>query len=504
MRSGVLEKIRVLEADLESCRECVVQQLLMKISHPRHRILRDHFVLQQSSVAQTLSDKLLDCYLDEDDIVHVREEPTEEGDVLEAIRDFDAKVAELREYHKRYANARPIDRILVTPDPALLEHVFSVSEHYGAYLDLQPHFLAYQSFCVDAGLKAPTAVPQFPPPLEFHKFVESLPTLFLTGVPCRQKLAAFELYKKFVFEFRDYLGSFHERIKPLDQAPFTQDLEAASKGYSDFRETVVKNSLTQPQHLKRFEKLFPVWDYAAALESGISAAQANEVGVCESQVSRVLATSLGDIFSATEKRVYRMGSKTTEEIERERKEDDRLFFESVALAEKHTASAFVEHVARAELTVEESSSSALPGITAQGGAAPPDDEEEPEFLGADGKPLPKWLVKIMQLKKKFRCDVCGGEVFKGLKMYREHFVLERHSEGLRQLGVGFAHMHYFVGINEMADVLSFRDILRKKLDQMNLRKRAREDEDNEETQDVNGNVMTKRSFHVFQGRRNTL
>jgi splicing factor 3A subunit 3 len=498
MRSGVLEKIRVLEADLECCREGVVQQLLMKLSHPRHRILRDHFVLQQSIVAKKLSDKLLDCYLDEDEIAQVKDEPTEEGDVLEAIRDFDAKVAELREYHKRYVNARPIERTLATPDPSLLENVFTAAEQYGSYLDLQPHYQAYQSFCVESRLNGASYVASFPATLEMYKFVDGLPSLLLTTIPSRQKLSAFELYKTFVFGLKDYLGAFNERYKPLDQTPFSEDLEHATKGYVEFRDVVTKNNLTQPQHLKRFEKTFSLWDYSSAAESGIAAAQVTEVGICEAQIVRVLSTSLAEIFTATEKKTARMGSKTIEEIERERKEDDRLFFESIAVAEKHSAtSAFVDRVAKAELT---SISDAAQQLQSTAG----DDEEEPEFLGPDGKPLPKWLVKIMQLKKKFKCDVCGGEIFKGLKMYREHFVLERHAEGLRQLGVGSAHMHHFIGINEMGDVLRFRDTLRQRLDQMNLRKRIRDDEENEETQDVNGNVMTKKSFIVFQGRRNNL
>ncbi|CUG88734.1 splicing factor 3a, putative [Bodo saltans] len=500
MRSGVLEKIRVLEADLESCREGVVQQLLMKLSHPRHRILRDHFVLQQSAIAQKLSDKLLDCYLDEDEITQVKEEPTEEGDVLEAIRDFDAKVAELREYHKRYVNARPIEKSLATPDPSLLENVFTVAEQYGSYFDLQSHYQAYQNFCVESRLKGASYVASFPATLELHKFVETLPTLLLAGIPLRQKVSAFDVYKAFVFGLRDYLQAFYERYKPLDQTPLMEDLEIASKGYIEFRDVVVKNNLTQPQHLKRFEKTFAVWDYSSALEVGVTAAQVTEVGVCEAQIVRILSTSLAEIFTATEKKTSRMGSKTIEEIERERKEDDRLFFESIAVAEKHSATAaFVDRVAKAELT-----SVAQAAQQMQSAAGAQDDEEEAEFLGPDGKPLPKWLVKIMQLKKKFKCDVCGGEVFKGLKMYREHFVLERHAEGLRQLGVGSAHLHHFIGINEMGDVLRFRDILRQRLDLMNIRKRMRDDEENEETQDVNGNVMTKKSFIVFQGRRNNL
>lgn len=501
MRSGVLEKIRLLEADLESCRESVVQQMLLKITNPRHQVLRDHFVLQQSAVAHKLSDKLLDCYLDEDDIVAVRDEPTEEGDVLEAIRDFDAKVAELREYHKRYANARPIERSIATPDPSLLENVFTVAEQYGSFLDLQGHHQAYQTFSVESRLRGSAFSASFPVALEPTKFVEALPNLLLTGIPCRQKLSAFEKYKSFVCNLKEYLASFHERLRPLDQSPFLEDLEIAAKNYEENRDTVAKYGLTQSQHLKKFEKTSSVWDYASALELGLTAFQVTEVGVWEAQISRVISSSLLDTFAATEKRVSRLASKTTDEIERDRKEDDRLYFESIALAEKNSATAvFVDRVAKAELATASEAAELLK----QNAAAQDEEEEESEFLGADGKPLPKWLVKIMQLKKKFRCDVCGGEVFKGLKMYREHFVLERHAEGLRQLGVGFAHVHHFIGISEMGDVLRFRDLLRDRIDMMNLRKRMRDDEENEETQDVSGNVMTRRTFADFQGRRNNL
>lgn len=496
MRSGVLEKIRILEADLESCRNSVVQQLLLNITNHRHQVLRDHFILQQAAVAKSLSEKLLDVYLDEDDIEAVRNEPTDEGDVLEAVREFDSKVAELREYHKRYPDVNPIERTLAAPDPAILDNVFSYPEHYGAYLDILPHYESYRKFVVQSRLLAPTLESQCPPPVEFYKFAENLPAVMLTTTPCIQKLCALDDYEALVAGFLTYLRGFYSRWKPLDQTSVATDLESAEAGYHEFRVTMKTHQLGAA-HLKRFTRSYAVWDHALATERGVSIDRVTSVGVKEAQIAKLLSSSLSSVAQATEKHTVRLNGMTAEEVESARKEEDQLFRDSLHAASRRNVFVMVDHVARAELDAHDDQAQPTQEDA-------DNDDDEPKFVGADGKALPAWQVKMMQLKKMFPCEVCGGEVFKGPKVFREHFTLERHSEGLRQLGVSYDMVYYYIGISRMGDVLKFRDLLSRHFDRVCLRKRIREDADNEETQDIHGNVMTAKSFSLFQGRRNAM
>ncbi|SCU78946.1 LANO_0A04566g1_1 [Lachancea nothofagi CBS 11611] len=56
-------------------------------------------------------------------------------------------------------------------------------------------------------------------------------------------------------------------------------------------------------------------------------------------------------------------------------------------------------------------------------------------LGPDGFPIPYWLYKLQGLDIEYRCEICGNCVYKGRRQFEKHFSEQRHTFGLRRLGI---------------------------------------------------------------------
>ena len=42
-------------------------------------------------------------------------------------------------------------------------------------------------------------------------------------------------------------------------------------------------------------------------------------------------------------------------------------------------------------------------------------------IGWDGKPIPYWLYKLHGLGVEYKCEICGGASYWGLKAFEKHF-----------------------------------------------------------------------------------
>ena len=42
-------------------------------------------------------------------------------------------------------------------------------------------------------------------------------------------------------------------------------------------------------------------------------------------------------------------------------------------------------------------------------------------IGWDGKPIPYWLYKLHGLGKEFKCEICGGASYWGVKAFEKQF-----------------------------------------------------------------------------------
>ncbi|KPI86157.1 putative splicing factor 3a [Leptomonas seymouri] len=636
MQSNVLERIRVLEADIEKCIDSIVQQELFasSITNERHRILLDHFTIQQAGIVKTTAEKLLDAYLDENDIIEVQKAPAEStDDIAAALKEFEAKLADIREYHHTYNNLPSIRNELNTPNPKLLNDLFTVNERFGACLDIDAHYARYSAFMVSTKTIAescgggeaseellaslapltPSSIlqwsPLWPGRLDFFRFPKALPQILLQETEAHRKVIGFGLYKAFVDELLAYLVNFYGRVNPLKtsslerllaevesdgeeywaallaaKAEVTSVAAAASASDDDAdvkeegeptenvavnvaedmvqeaarRKTMariavenkVSCGLTIPPSLRRNAKNYSLWpitmieklisSQATMKKAADTSAEAGEAGaddkrtsetkvgclrslaevkaVCmaEAKAAALLRSLLFNAFENTDKTLLRDYSRTMEELESDRAQAEEEFLASLDEVKRNSASTMegtVAHAAQYNLQLAlkggkgNSTNSANPrngsgrggpAAVATAEAVAENVEEEAELIGENGEPIPRWLAQLHQLDKIFKCDVCGGTVYKGPKVFREHFGADRHAEGLRRLGVT-QRLKSFEGITSIREVVELRDKL--SASESSFRKRLRENMDHEEIQDGRGRVLSGKAYEHRQKSR---
>jgi len=108
-------------------------------------------------------------------------------------------------------------------------------------------------------------------------------------------------------------------------------------------------------------------------------------------------------------------------------------------------------------------------------------------LGWDGKPIPYWLFKLHGLNHFYKCEICGGESYRGRKNFETHFAESRHSHGMKSLGI--PNTKHFHGVTRIEDAQNLWKKLQDQLD------RDRFDGTNEEEyEDSNGNVLSRATY----------
>lgn len=131
-----------------------------------------------------------------------------------------------------------------------------------------------------------------------------------------------------------------------------------------------------------------------------------------------LGRTLEDVIGDSRRRVERRQTKTHDEI----------------LAERE---------AELEDAVRETGNSKNDGFLVE------DEEEEGPIynplnlpLDWDGKPIPYWLYRLHGLNMNFKCEICGGETYRGRRDFDRHFQENKHSYGMKLLGIpNTKHFH---------------------------------------------------------------
>lgn len=603
MDSGILERLRLREADIENHIDSIVQQMLLRedVSNKRHTLLIDHFIARQLKEITTIADELADLYLDEDDIVELRNTPSEGAEVLAtALKEFEAKVADIREHRSSSTRSLPpIKHELLRPHANLLDDIFSPAERYGRCFHLEPNYQLYYRFleqtteigsrCVTAAREAShemglgssgsysssslasssalgaslrdsiqTWCASWEPSTDYLVFLSNLPTSILKEIPAHRKLIGFQPYREWILDLLAYLQNFYRRQFPLDEEHLSQlmvDVElkadeywsalrlagdipwvhppssSASNGVQSgpsMMHSKKSSGLAVPSSLRHYLESFSLWPLsyiqstllpaaaatASAGEKGTAAwwlqhlprdeAEIQSVCYAEGKVVALLKSVLFDTFQSTNSFLTRNQSKTLEEIEKERQEEEDAFANSMKNAQKHAQNTVEGTIAQAAQYFLE----AAKDVEKESEGIPhPDsmkeDQAEAEqlrntLIGDDGKPIPRWLAQLQQLDKIFTCDVCGGTVYRGPKLFREHFGGDRHAEGLRRVGVT-EHLKAYEGLTSMQEVIQMRDQLERLM--VGTRKRLREEREMEEIQDGTGKVVSAGAYAQYQHRR---
>ncbi|EPY34552.1 splicing factor 3A subunit 3 [Angomonas deanei] len=561
MESGVLERIRAFEADVERYVDSIVQQEMFQdtITNPRHRILCDHFKLHMTQKVQNTTDKLLDAYLDEDDIVEAQEAPHEGDEVVAmALNEFEKKTAMIREYHHMYRDLPRVKYELELPDEKILDSLFTAPERYGACLDMESHYNRYSLFIIEtntlksdcsSGTLDDEAVKSLVETysegwdnrLEYYQFLSMINTLLTVEVDAFRKLLAFRTYGSLVEELASYLEGFYKRCHPLEPEKIERVKEELKVEMDEFWSLLEKEApslvsvgqeesdslmgdkrkskqvscgLVIPPPLRKQAKKFSLWpvhvldqfirpDGAGYDNLPKSVEEVKQVCLAEATIFALLQTILFDSLKQTEVTFLRDYSKTVEEVEMDRARGEKEFQDSLKAVRDHCGRSLEGTI---ELCAKYHLKGAGAEVDEEGDEEAKRKEREEEdkegaFLGDDNEPVARWLVQLQQLDKKFICEVCGGTVFHGPKAFRDHFGAERHTIGLHHLGVT-QNLRRYQGLSGVRAVIQLRDTLEQQ--SSGLRKRVREDADNEELQDNQGKVFTTKEYkqlHATSARR---
>lgn len=124
-----------------------------------------------------------------------------------------------------------------------------------------------------------------------------------------------------------------------------------------------------------------------------------------------------------------------------------------------------------------------------------DDEEDDKPIynpknvpiGFDGKPIPYWLYKLHGLGVEYKCEICGGASYWGRKVFERHFQEWRHTYGMKCLKI--PNTVHFKEVTSIEDALR----LHQKLIE-NSKRGVFKPEAEEEFEDADGNVMSRKMF----------
>eukprot|EP00531_Pseudo-nitzschia_arenysensis_P009250 CAMPEP_0116132464 /NCGR_PEP_ID=MMETSP0329-20121206/9561_1 /TAXON_ID=697910 /ORGANISM="Pseudo-nitzschia arenysensis, Strain B593" /LENGTH=729 /DNA_ID=CAMNT_0003626979 /DNA_START=75 /DNA_END=2264 /DNA_ORIENTATION=- len=122
-----------------------------------------------------------------------------------------------------------------------------------------------------------------------------------------------------------------------------------------------------------------------------------------------------------------------------------------------------------------------------------DDEDAPIYnpkgvpLGWDGKPIPYWLFKLHGLNHFYKCEICGGESYRGRKNFETHFAEARHSYGMKSLGI--PNTKHFHGVTKIEDAQILWEKLKNQLQQDQF-----DGNNGEEYEDSHGNVLSRSTY----------
>jgi SF3a60/Prp9 C-terminal/Replication stress response SDE2 C-terminal len=117
-------------------------------------------------------------------------------------------------------------------------------------------------------------------------------------------------------------------------------------------------------------------------------------------------------------------------------------------------------------------------------------------LDFDGKPIPYWLFKLHGLNHYYPCEICGGEAYRGRRNFELHFGEQKHTAGMRSLGI--PNTKHFHGVTKIDDAQILWHSLQEKLQQNKFDER-----NDEEYEDSHGNVLS-RSLYEDLARQNLL
>lgn len=465
-----LERLRQQHEDLEQLKQLAAAALQSRSdpSNPHARLSALHPALDTTRTAEQLTADLSRAAGVKARQLHSAH-TTSSSISLNAVSDplsvFYGALRELRDAYRTNNSpaATPEDRdaaLLATFKPA----AFSGAEEGGAALDLDN---CHRAFTAATGEQ-----------VGYVEFVRDRLTA-LSSVPPRVRSGS--AWRRYITTLVDYLTGFAHRAHPLDgmekvvsqlkvdgRNKVLQELRAVCERFDNNAEAMVNGMGGDGLR----DALL-----AAGLKSGgrpidrarriVQAAEKGTVG--ETALGECVARSLAD-------KVLR---------------DERSA--TVAGAERKQAVSFAELAAERD--------GRIGGGGGGGGVGEDEDEEdggvEPVYnpkdvpLGWDGKPMPYWMYKLHGLNHQFRCEICGGAIYRGPRAFERHFTEAAHVGGLRRLGLSYSKA--LMMVTGIEDAVRLGERIRE-----SEREAGGDAARETEVEDDNGNVMSLVTYRDMQ------
>ncbi|KAJ3116528.1 hypothetical protein HK098_006575 [Nowakowskiella sp. JEL0407] len=469
---SILEQQRFLHEEIDYIEQAIVNELLKKQKTHRETLLQEHRVSKLLDLISKRSVALRSLYEDQSGSLKSEIQDINSGSDLTAFYD---RFNKIQQYHTKYPNE--MTRVLgveytfgdfTAREEEELEAMFTAEESLGRYLDM--HLLFDQWFTLNQGKK-----------ISYLEYLNEFGDF--DKVKKSDKLS--RNYKNYLDDLLEYLRSFMKKSQPM-------------YNIEEFEESNVKMF-----DIHWSEGKFADW-------SGKSESKGEEIYCDVCQKGYAKGVYQGHLTG--KKHMKAMKSAVTKTKDESQKGNENM--------SKEDGEAKAKEVCRTEVlitgyfnhlsTVRQDTRSRLENKQVLGdseknedmdvGISDHESESETEDpskiynplklpLGWDGKPIPYWLYKLHGLGVEYECEICGGYIYMGRKVFDKHFQEWRHAHGMRCLGI--PNTRHFQDITKMDDAFALWEKLKmKKNESEGLLALG----DIEEFEDDEGNVFGKKTF----------
>lgn len=508
MSGAILEQLRSCQEDTEFLERAIVKAHFLKTDNPRNQLVADLMIKHFLDEIAKRSARALILYEDTDRLkreeikvldgeVCLAPDKATDNKVIDVWTNYYEMAQQVKSYHARFTQYGQPEEIhdenwyfMHALDDKSAFPKFTGQEGFGRFVDL--HEFYNQFFNLH---KIRTAKPELTRRLDYVTYLNNFDTFH--EIPIKAKDSN---YKHYLVDLLNYLKSFFARTQPLLSVAQIEDKHNAD--FSERWETrqirgweslpTAEGILRNPLFCLPCQKLFASRNVYKAHKSGkkhhknrekiaellesppTMLEEYKEMANLECFISRLKET-LGDVIQDTMNNVRKRQTRTATELEAE-------MFDS---EEEDPMTLPIEEIRRRAEKKQKAESDSS-------------DDEKPLYnplnlpIGWDGKPIPYWLYKLHGLGVEFKCEICGNYSYWGRRAFERHFQEWRHAYGMRCLKV--PNTLHFKEITRISEVLERkRYSVYRKLQESHQLELFRPDVE-EEFEDTQGNVMTKRAY----------
>ncbi|KAF0971700.1 hypothetical protein FDP41_009923 [Naegleria fowleri] len=555
--SLLVEQARLSHVDIEQAIKSVVYEIKHRAKTQKHMVYQNHrlnYHLQQiQEKAQYLKENIYgvpSSSSSDDHQQHLQQQPNSshlvadtngstsvnsvtsaESDQLKSMRaqltettfpntisSFYSRLAEIREYHKKFAvkienrnTSESSDEQLQNKIRQRVQNeiesgvVFTDEELYGRYVDLHAHYNAFLDLINEKPLES--VANNVPTPvsvqIDYMEYLNTIGQFEKISLDVKNR----EKYKTYLEGLLAYFIDFMTRTQPLmNIQKMIRDVEEdfdknwregnVSEAWAFLKPSLVKqqgeqnNAASHQQQQQNSQQA--VNNHGVQQQPPQNSAEQKKkkrrggkrkslhnvdkmraLALLETKISKFLQDWLADVIQQTKVNVEKKSTRTWEEnqaeLERIEKqmdlEDDEEY----------------QRQQREKRAATENPDDPLSKYASK--------KNNPLNLpiGPDGKPIPYWLYKWQGLGNEYICEICGNHSYWGHREFEKHFQEWRHANGMKCLGIpNTRHFHH---ITKIKDALDLWNNMQQQVQQQHW-----DDGEMEEVEDEEGNVYTKQTY----------